>query len=104
MRAFLFVLLATFLDILANIYLKKCAGFRHKLYGIVALVLVNGAFVALGFALVSGVQLSIAYSTWGGIGILGTSLASYVVFKEPLGRLGLVGMGLMLVSVVLLNT
>ena len=47
--------------------------------------------------------LSVAYSTWGAVGIVGTSIGGYVLFKERLGIVGYIGMAMVVCAVVLLN-
>ena len=47
--------------------------------------------------------LSVAYSTWGAVGIVGTSIGGYVFFKERLGIIGYIGMAMVVCAVVLLN-
>jgi len=48
-------------------------------------------------------SLSVAYSAWGVVGIVGTSLGGYIFFKERLGIIGYIGMVMVVCAVVLLN-
>ena len=68
---------AIVLEILANVLLKFSDGFRRKLYGLMSIAAVLGAFSALSQA-VKGIDLSVAYALWGGFGIAAT-LAHTVV-------------------------
>ncbi|WP_253248332.1 SMR family transporter [Helicobacter sp. 12S02634-8] len=97
-----FVILAALLDILANLVLKKSDGFKNKFLGILCMALVLCAFVCLGLAL-KEIPLSIAYSTWGAIGVIGTILGGYYFFGERLNLLGKLGAILVVVAVVLLH-
>ena len=99
---FIFIVIAAFLDVIANILLKKSDGFKSLGYGVSAIIIVLLAFVFLSFAL-SSIPLSIAYVTWGALGILGTTLGGVLFFKEKIGKKGICGLILSLSSVVLLH-
>ena len=65
---------AIVLEILANVLLKFSDGFRRKLYGLMSIAAVLGAFSALSQA-VKGIYLSVAYALWSGFGIAATLAA-----------------------------
>ena len=69
--------LAIVLEILANVLLKFSDGFRRKLYGLMSIAAVLGAFSALSQA-VKGIDLSVAYALLGGFGIAATLAAGQV--------------------------
>lgn len=98
-----FIILSAFLDIFANLLLKKSDGFRYKIWGIGAIVLAILAFVMLSFSLKFDIPLSVAYSTWGAVGIIGTCLGGWIFYKEKLNKIGITGIGVVLCAVVLLN-
>lgn len=103
MKAYMIVIiLSALLDIVANLLLKKSDGFKYKKYGFLAIALACIAFYLLSFSL-KEVDLSIAYSTWGAIGILGTCIGGYIFYKEKLNFIGIVGIILVIFAVVLLN-
>ena len=99
---FVIITISAFIDIIANLLLKKSDGFKHKIFGISAILLVIVAFILLSFAL-KYVELSIAYSTWGAIGIIGTSLGGYIFYKEKLNYVGILGVIIIVCAVILLN-
>ena len=72
---------AIVLEILANVLLKFSDGFRRKLYGLMSIAAVLGAFSALSQA-VKGIDLSVAYALWGGFGIAATLAAGWVLFGQ----------------------
>ena len=102
MLAFVCISLAALLDIAANLLLKRSDGFRHKILGFLAIGMVWGAFVALSFA-IEEMALSVAYATWGALGIVGTIGGGYLFFGERLDWRGVVGVMLVLASIVLLH-
>ncbi|TKX32094.1 DMT family transporter [Campylobacter estrildidarum] len=98
----LIIILSAFLDIVANLLLKKSNGFQNKISGICAIVSAILAFFLLSFAL-KHVPLSIAYSTWGAIGIIGTCAGGWILYKEKLNKIGILGIFLTIIAVILLN-
>ena len=99
---FALVSLAAILDSVAKLFLKKSNAFRHKGYAIGCILMVWAAFTALSFAL-RDLPLSVAYSTWGAVGIIGTAAGGYVFFKERIGIIGYIGIAIVLCAVILLH-
>lgn len=93
---------AIVLEIIANVFLKFSDGFRRKVYGILSLAAVLGAFSALSQA-VKGIDLSVAYALWGGFGIAATIAAGWVLFGQRLNNKGWAGLILLVVSMVLIK-
>lgn len=99
----LLVATAAALDVAANVLLARSDGFKKRLIGIVALLMVGLAFYCLSLA-VEYMDLAVAYSMWGSIGILGTSLCGWLFLRQRLKPCAFVGMGLLIVGMVLLRT
>ncbi|NUU67877.1 multidrug/spermidine efflux SMR transporter subunit MdtI [Enterobacteriaceae bacterium BIT-l23] len=93
---------AIVLEIVANILLKFSDGFRRKLFGVLSLLAVMGAFSALSQA-VKGIELSVAYALWGGFGVAATVAAGWILFGQRLNHRGWMGLGLLLVGMVLIK-
>jgi len=94
--------LAIVLEIAANIFLKYSNGFKKPLYGVLSLASVLLAFSALAQA-VKGIDLSEAYAVWGGVGILATGAAGWVLFGQRLNKKGWAGLTLLLAGMILLK-
>lgn len=103
MIAFLLVALSGLLDVFANLALAKSNGFKNPKWGILALLLVDSVFLFLAFALDLGMELPVAYTLWGAIGILGTVVGGYYFFAQRLKPIGFVGIILVLIAVYLLH-
>lgn len=99
---FIIIVISALIDVVANLLLKKSDGFKYKIYGISAVLLVIIAFILLSFAL-KYIELSVAYSTWGAIGIIGTCLGGYIFYKEKLNYIGIIGVIIVVCAVILLN-
>ena len=94
--------LAIVLEIAANVFLKFSDGFRRKIYGVMSLLAVLGAFSALSQA-VKGIELSVAYALWGGFGIAATITAGWVLFGQRLNSKGWIGVMLLIIGMVLIK-
>lgn len=99
----LFIAAAVFSDVLANIFIKKSQGFSRKLFGIAALALVGIAFLLLGHTL-RYIDLSIAYSLFGALGILMTTLVDKLFYGLRIKLMGIIGIITTITGVVLLKT
>ncbi len=100
---FIFVILAAALDVAANLLLEKSDGFKKKKYGISALLLIFLAFTFLAQA-TKEISLSVAYASWGALGILGTVVFARIFLGQKLNIVGKIGILLVITSVVLLKT
>ena len=85
---------AAALDVAANLMLARSDGFKKRLIGIAALALVGLAFYCLSLA-VQYMDLAVAYSMWGSLGILGTSLCGWLFLRQRLKPCAFAGMGLL---------
>jgi len=94
--------LAIVLEIAGNVFLKFSDGFRRKIYGVMSLLAVLGAFSALSQA-VKGIELSVAYALWGGFGIAATITAGWVLFGQRLNSKGWIGVMLLIIGMVLIK-
>lgn len=94
---------AAILDIVANLVLDKSKGFTIKKWGFLALFLVWIAFYLLSLAL-KEMPLSIAYTLWGSIGILGTALGGHYFLGQKLKPIGWVGILVIISAVIVLKT
>lgn len=100
--ALLLVALAAALDIAANVILAQSKGFEKRLLGLFALLLVGLAFFCLSQA-VKTLPLTIAYASWGALGILGTSLSGWILFGQRLKPVAFAGMVLLIGGMVFLR-
>jgi spermidine export protein MdtI len=98
----LYLALAVILDVVANVFMKLSKGWQNKFYGVAAILCVLAAFTSLSFA-IRGIQLSVAYGIWGGLGLIATALFGIVLFKERIRPLGWLGMLLVIAGVLLMK-
>lgn len=97
-----FVVMAALLDIVANLCIAKSRGFSRPVWGFASILLIWTAFFTLGFA-VKEIDISIAYSAWGAIGVLGTVLLGRVIFRQKISPRSMVGVAMVIAAVGVLS-
>ncbi|MNV91702.1 Spermidine export protein MdtI [compost metagenome] len=97
-----FMAVAIVLEVAANVFIKSSQGWRRKGWGLLGIACVLASFTALAQA-VKGIELSVAYALWGGMGIVLTTAAGWMFFRQALARRGCVGIALIVVGVLLLK-
>lgn len=95
----LYILGSVIFDIAANVFLEMSHGFKHKRFGILAIVFIMAAFALLTLA-VQGIPLFIAYATWGALSISGTALATWLLFGHKLNWVVCFGLVVLILSIV----
>lgn len=90
------------LDLVACYCVKRSKGFKKAIWGTAGLLSIILAFVLLSFV-VRHIPLGVAYSVWGGLGVLGTVLLDRWLFNSRLGTQGLIGVACIIVGIVVLQ-
>lgn len=90
------------LDLVACYCIKRSKGFKKAVWGVVGLLAIILAFVLLSFV-VRYIPLGVAYSVWGGLGVLGTVLLDRLFFNSRLGLQGMIGVACIIVGIVALQ-
>ncbi|ROQ90896.1 DMT family transporter [Desulfosoma caldarium] len=102
MKDWLFLVAAILAEVIATSSLKASVGFT-KLWPSVIVVLGYGlAFYFLSLALRT-IPVGIAYAIWAGLGIALISLAGWVFFGQKLDAASIVGIGLIVAGVAVIN-
>lgn len=100
--SWIYLAVAIVAEIIATTALKASDGFS-RLYP--SLITVAGyvlSFYCLAIAL-RVIPVGIAYAVWSGAGIVAISLIGYLVFKQALDTAGLIGIGMIVAGVLVLN-
>lgn len=87
------------LDLVACYCVKRSKGFKKAIWGLAGLLSIIAAFVLLSFV-VRYIPLGIAYSVWGGLGVLGTVLLDRLLFNSRLGKQGMIGVVFIVAGIV----
>lgn len=99
---FAFLLSSVVLDVLANLALALSNGFKKKVWGVAAIVLIMAAFALLAIA-VQGMPLFVAYTAWGVLSIAGTALATWWFLDQPMNRTIVFGIMLLILAILLMQ-
>jgi small multidrug resistance pump len=101
---YLYLAGAIIAEVLATTALKFATGEGSKLVPSVVVVLgYVGAFALLSQSLSKGVPLGIAYAIWAGVGVVLVVIISWLLFKESLSLVQMLGMALVVGGVTLLE-
>ncbi|MCF2826738.1 MULTISPECIES: DMT family transporter [unclassified Pseudoalteromonas] len=97
--SWLLLAFAGLLEVVWAIGLKFTNGFTKPVPSIITLVAMAASFYFLSVALRT-LPLSVAYSVWVGIGMLGSIIVGFVYFKEPLSSLKLLSLLLIVIGII----
>jgi len=99
---YVYLLVAIFAEVVATSLLKASDGMSRTWPTVGSLAGYGVAFYFLSITLKT-IPTGIAYALWSGIGIVAISLVSWVFFKQALDAAALIGMGLIVVGVAVIQ-
>ena len=102
MNAYLALGIAIVAEVIATTALKASDSFTRLLPSALAVAGYAIAFYFLSITLRS-VPTGIAYAIWSGLGIVLITMASFFIYRQTIDLPGLLGMGLIIAGVVVLN-
>ncbi|MCR5833851.1 MAG: multidrug efflux SMR transporter [Selenomonadaceae bacterium] len=102
MIGYIYLAVAIAFEVGGTTCLKLSDGFANIPYAVGTLLLYSVSFFLFSKSL-KMVDLSIAYATWGGLGIVITALIAYFFFHENISTLGILGIAMIVTGVVLCN-
>ena len=98
----LWLSIAIFAEVIATSALKAADGFTRLGPSLVVIVGYGIAFYFLSLAL-RGIPVGIAYAVWSGVGIVLISMIGWFAFGQTLDAAAVLGIGLILAGVIVLN-
>ena len=101
-KAYLFLAIAIVVEVVATSCLKASDGFTRLLPSVVTVVGYATSFYFLSLTLAT-IPTGIAYAIWSGVGIVLISLVGWIVFQQALDAPALIGMGLIMAGVIVIN-
>jgi small multidrug resistance pump len=99
---YVFLALAILGEVGATLSLKAAARGNRRMYAVVGGGYIF-AFTLLALSLREGIPLGIAYGIWAAVGVALTAILSRVIYKEPLTRVMLLGIGMILVGILIIE-
>lgn len=100
--AYFYLACAIVFEIIGTTFLVKSQEFTRPVPTLATIILYGLSFYLLTKTL-RVIPLGIAYALWGGIGICLTALVGLVVFKQSIDTPAILGIGLIISGVVVLN-
>ena len=89
-------------EVLGTAFLQKSAQFTRLVPTLAMVAFYAASFYFLSHALKT-LPLGVAYAIWGGLGILLTAVIGFVVYRQMLDLPALLGIGLIVSGVVVVN-
>ena len=99
---YLLLIAAIVSEVTGTLALRVAAGGRRAFYGVVVVGYVV-AFTLLSASLQHGMPLGVAYGIWAAAGVALTAAASRLLVREPLTPTMIVGMGLIVAGVLVVE-
>lgn len=94
--------IAILCEVSGSAFMQKSEQFTRLVPSLMTVVLYGSSFYMLSQALKS-LPLGVAYAIWAGLGIVLTALVGLVVFRQTLDTPALIGMGLIVSGVVVMQ-
>lgn len=102
MHAWIALTLAIVAEVIGTSCLKASHGFTKPWPSAVVIVGYGASFYFLARALET-IPIGVGYAVWSGVGLVLISLAGWAFFEQSLDRAAVLGMGLILAGVAVLN-
>ena len=102
MIAYAWLGVAIIAEVIATTALRAADGFTQLWPSLISIVGYVVAFYFLSLTLRS-MPVGIAYAIWSGVGIVLISLAGWLIYKQLLDLPALLGMGLIMAGVIVIN-
>lgn len=97
------LLIAIGLEVMATLSLRAAEGFTHPLWLILVVIGYSGSLWLLSIVLDRGMPVGVAYGIWSAIGVVATAVLGTVLFGELLGPVQIIGVGVIVVGVLLVE-
>lgn len=97
------LLVAIALEVTATLSLRAAEGFTHPLWLIPVVLGYTGSLWLLSVVLDRGMPVGVAYGIWSAIGVVLTAVLGTVLFAEILGPVQIVGVGVIVLGVLLVE-
>ena len=101
--AYLCLFAAIFCEVCATLLLPASQNFTNLKATIFLALFYGVSFYLLSIA-VNFIPIAIMYATWSGLGVFTIALVSYFFFSQALNFLAIIGLVLIVVGVILVNT
>ena len=94
--------IAVVMEVIGTNFMKASVGFSKPITTLLTIIAYVACFYSFAKCL-KEINLSIAYATWGGLGIILTTVVAVVVWHNRVTIPELIGIGLIVIGVVICN-
>lgn len=98
----LLLVIAIVAEVAATTLLKSTEGFTKLWPSVIVICCYEVAFILLALC-VKRIAVSVVYALWSGVGVALVTLVAWFWLKQPLDAAGLVGIGLIIAGVVVMQ-
>lgn len=102
LNAWMMLGLAIVAEVIGTTALKASEGFTRLAPSLIVVVGYGVAFYCLSLVLKS-IPVGVTYAIWSGLGIVLITVVAFLVYGQRIDLAGLIGMGLIIAGVVVLN-
>ena len=102
-KTYLFLIIAIFFEVSGTMLLPVSQNFTKLIPTAALTILYLSAFYLLTFV-VDKLPIAIVYATWSGLGIFTIAILGYIFFKQTLAWQAVLGLFLIVVGVILVNS
>lgn len=103
MTTLVLLLVAVVAEVTGTLALRASQGLRRPRWVAAMVLAYLVAFGCLGLVLRRGLEVGVAYGVWAALGTVLTAAAGWALFGERLGRVTLLGLGLVVAGVLLVE-
>ena len=103
LKTYLFLIIAIFCEVAGTMLLPATQNFSKLIPTAFLTIFYLTAFYLLTFV-VDKLPIAIVYATWSGLGVFTIAILGYFFFKQALAWQAIVGLFLIVIGVVLVNT
>jgi small multidrug resistance pump len=100
--AYLYLGIAIIAEVIATTALRASEGFTQLLPSAISIIGYVVAFYFLSLTLKT-MPVGVAYAIWSGVGIVLISLAGWLIYRQMLDLPAIIGMGLIMAGVLVIN-
>ena len=103
LKTYIFLIGAIFCEVAGTMLLPATQNFSKLFPTLILSIFYLAAFYLLTFV-VNKLPIAIVYATWSGLGIFTIAILGYIFFKQNLSWQSILGLFLIVVGVILVNT
>jgi|TARA_B110001452_G_scaffold95429_1_gene78859 multidrug transporter EmrE-like cation transporter len=102
-KTYIFLIAAIFCEVAGTMLLPISQNFTKVIPTIALSIFYLSAFYFLTFV-VNKIPIAVVYATWSGLGIFTIAILGYIFFKQTLSWQAVIGLFLIVIGVVLVNS